>query len=318
MKKDAVINGFRMCGIFPLNADNIHFDRCIAVAASEPTIISPIISQTSKSANVIAIGTNQMEVDVINQPEVDDIFISTSTDWDYALQTPFIIDSDVPQEIPIEITNEMEQVLNQSKTDQSVTTNQTVETRCNRALDIVTTIKLQLEELNTVLPTDRSDVSSTVVLMNQMCDFLIQNVSNEPGTLLSHQHTNSSNILREPKDLNHSIKHEPSSKKTVANMLKRPPRPERAKNHRSYGKIPKCGVMSSDEIVQQFEEDQQEKENLNNKKQERQKEILGLQNQIKLLKQNQKEENNVVKERKLSEITNRLKTVRTKKRKIEN
>lgn len=283
MKKEAVVNGFRMCGIYPLNVDNIHFDRCVAVAATEPTIISPTIAQTSDTATIIAIGNNENEVEAINRPTIDEIFIARSSDWDSALQIPFVIDSSDPKDIQNEVNVDVQK---ENRSDES--------SDSSRPSKILSKMKRQLEELREILPSERHEFSSTVVLMNQMCDFLIQNMSNE--TLVQ------SKIVKDLEQENQmsifpnisidsisnnsisSIGQNSLQTKTIADVLKRPPRPQRTKAHRNYGKLPKCGVMSSDEIVKQFEEDQREKENFKNKKQKRQEEITAPKNQIKSLK----------------------------------
>lgn len=79
MKPEAVINGFRMCGIFPLNADNVHYDRCIAVGA-EPSFVSPLVADTFDNATIIANGSDETvsDIETINTPIIDDIFTTTN------------------------------------------------------------------------------------------------------------------------------------------------------------------------------------------------------------------------------------------------
>lgn len=276
MKPEAVINGFRMCGIFPLDADNVHYDRCIAVAAYESTVVGPLIDETSQNATIIAVGSDKDvdSVPTINTPTVDEIFSTTQADWDVALEQPFIV-----------VENEHDPPFTGS-----------------RVLNILNQIKSNLGDLQSALIDDRVELSSSAVVMEQLCDFLIKNVSKDPQVTSPSPAPQSSTTEQQP------------PKKTLSQILKRPPRPERSKIHRKYGKIPKFGVMSSDEVVKQFEEDQAEKENLKENKRMRQQEIAALQEKIKMLRKTQKDINESAKQKKSIE-PNKLKTSRGRKRK---
>uniref|UniRef100_A0A336MPB2 CSON014827 protein n=1 Tax=Culicoides sonorensis TaxID=179676 RepID=A0A336MPB2_CULSO len=294
MKPEAVINGFRMCGIFPLNADNVHFDRCIAVGA-ETSVVTPVIGEPSVSGIVIAVGSDQnlMDVETINTPIIDPLFTTTQNDWNTALQQPFLIESLEIQTPPV--------IENPSLINHE-------ESNC---LNILTTIKNNLEELRSALPQERPELFSSVSCMNQLCDFVLTNITHFPNSLESNSSLTQNKPMPSLPSLN-----ELQVEKTVANILKRPAPPERSKAHRLYGKIPKFGVMSSEEVVQQYEEDRIEKENLKETKLKRQNDIKQLQQQIKIIRQTQKQEIATAREQKFNDA-NRLKTSRERKRKAE-
>lgn len=172
MKPEAVINGFRMCGIFPLNADNVHYDRCIAVAA-ESTTVSPIIEEASNHATVIASGSDAAHVDIINTPDIDNIFTTSRSDWDYALQQPFLVDNSMPIQYA-EIEND---VMNHS-VSADLTENNDVLNKENRSTSLINTIKDNLKNLHTIMSDERPDLLSPVMVIEQLCDFLLSNVSN--------------------------------------------------------------------------------------------------------------------------------------------
>lgn len=291
MKPEAVINGFRMCGIFPLNADNVHFDRCVAVAVC-PSIVSPIVGEGSNDATIIAVASKENEiVEPINMPNIDNVFTTNHDDWDVALQQPFLIDTEL---IPLENVENLE-----------VTGND------NSSLNILNRIKSDLAELRCKISNERPEINSSLDVMNNLCNFLV--------TVITSDNSSTTNCLQSSSkehDLPCSLNEQLPQKKTVAEILKRPPRIERTKTHRKYGKLPKFGVMSSEEVVKQFEEDQIEKENFKENKLKRQRDIKELQAKIKGLRQTQKVDNTLKKEQNITD-SKRLKTSQGRKRKAD-
>lgn len=237
---------------------------------------------------------------IINDPVVDDVFLTTQADWHTAMNEPFIFDNGTTPLVTVGSHSAEHELASPDLSDNDKTGNDN-----DRALGILMKIKSGLGELISILPNNRPEILSSLTTINHLCDFVASNFFNQPNLFPTAS-------LPLPPSSPPSV--QSPVKKTLKTILKRPERPERSKVHRKYGKIPKFGVMSSDEVVKQFEEDQNKKENLKENKIKRQKEIQALQQQIKMLRENQKAENIAIKQEKTEE-PKKLKTARGRKRK---